>query len=89
MLSNIKVPVVVEDLKKSRESLNNTTYFCYPFYEYNNHAIESLKKAGFTMALAGQIGDVKVRVGTNKFKVPRYVIYNTTGVESLGRMINN
>lgn len=80
---------IVEDLKQSRESLNNTTYFCYPFYEYNNHAIEALKEAGFTMALAGQLGDVKVRVGTDKFKVPRYVIYNTTSVDSLARMINN
>lgn len=80
---------IVADLKQSRESLNNTTYFCYPFYDYNNHAIEALKEAGFTMALAGQIGDVKVRVGTDKFKVPRYVIYNTTTTETLGRMINN
>lgn len=81
--------LIVEDLKKSRESLNNTTYFCYPFYEYNDHAISVLKEAGFTMALTGQIGDVKVRVGTNKFKVPRYVIYNNTTVNTLAKIINN
>lgn len=80
---------ILEDLKKSRESLNNTTYFCYPFYEYNNYTIEILKEAGFTMALAGPSGDNKAKVGTNKFSVPRYVIYNTTTVETLASMINN
>ena len=77
---------IVEDLKKSRESLNNTTYFCYPFYEYNNHAIEALKEAGFTMALTD--GGKKVTRGIDKLKVPRYVVYNTTTVEGLSKMIN-
>ena len=76
---------IVEDLKKSRESLNNTTYFCYPFYEYNDHAIEALKEAGFTMALTGN--NKKVTKGINKFKVPRYVIYNTTTVDKIAKMI--
>ena len=67
---------VLEDLRKSRESLNQTTYFCYPFYDYNNRAIELLKRAGFTMALAGS--ERKVKVGQDKFKVPRYVIVNYT-----------
>ena len=69
---------VLEDLKKSRESLNNTTYFCYPFYDYNDRAIELLKKAGFTMAFAGELKDSTVRVGQDKFKIPRYVIVNST-----------
>lgn len=77
---------LVEDLKKSRENLNNTTYFCYPFYEYNNHAIEALKEAGFTMALTG--GNNKVTRGIDKFKVPRYVIYNTTSINELETIIN-
>lgn len=76
---------IVADLMKSRESLNNTTYFCYPFYEYNNHAIEALKKAGFTMALTG--GEKKVTRGIDKFKVPRYVIYNTTSTNGLASII--
>ena len=67
---------ILEDLRKSRESLNQTTYFCYPFYDYNNRAIELLKRAGFTMAFAG--GEYKVRAGQNKFKIPRYVIVNYT-----------
>lgn len=66
---------LLDDLKKSRDSLNNTTYFCYPFYEYNERAIEILKEAGFTMAFKG--GRVKAKPGVNLFKVPRYSITNS------------
>ena len=72
---------IVQDLMMSRESLNNTTYFCYPFYEYNDNAINALKEAGFTMALTD--GNKKVVRGIDKFKVPRYVIFDTTTVEQL------
>ena len=78
---------IQNDLKKSRERLNNTTYFCYPFYDYNNHAINALKEAGFTMALTG--GNKSATKGIDKFKVPRYVVYNTTTTNSLAKMINN
>ena len=30
---------ILDDLKKSRESLNNTDILCYPFYEYNARTI--------------------------------------------------
>ena len=45
--------IILADLKKSRESLNNTTYFCWPFFEYNDYAIDVLKEAGYKMAFAG------------------------------------
>lgn len=73
------------DLSKSRSILNNTTVFCYPFYEYNNYSISQLKKAGFTMAFIG--GNRKAYPGVNKYKIPRYVIYNTTTVDKLKKMI--
>lgn len=73
---------VLEDLRKSRESLGNTPYFCYPFYEVSNRGIDLLKEAGFTMAFAGQIADSKTRVGTDKFRIPRYVIYGTTSMNT-------
>ena len=78
---------IVKDLLKSRESLNNTPYFCYPFYEYNNHAISALKQAGFKMALTG--GNKSVKKGINKYKVPRYVIYDTTTIEKFKQIVNN
>lgn len=66
---------ILNDLKKSRDSLNGSVYFAYPFYEYNDHAIEALKEAGFHMAFAG--GARKVVRGVDKFKIPRYGIANT------------
>lgn len=73
---------VLEDLRKSRESLNNTTYFCYPFYEVSTRGIDLLKESGFTMAFAGQKSDSKTRVGTDKFRIPRYVIYGSTSMNT-------
>lgn len=70
---------ILEDLKRSRESLENTPYFCYPFYDYNERSINLLKKAGFRMAFAG--GERKVRVGQDKFRVPRYVIVKSTTMD--------
>ena len=79
---------VLEDLRKSRESLNNTPYFCYPFYEYNTRAINLLKQAGFRLAFAGESGDSKVHVGTNKYIIPRIVIINTTTMNQFIRYVN-
>lgn len=68
------------DLKSSREKLDGSTVFCYPFYEYNDYSIEVLKEAGFTMAFAGEYagGNIKVTPGTDKFRLPRWVIVNYT-----------
>lgn len=76
---------ILADLKKSRESLNNTPYFCYPFFEYNDYAISLLKESGFRMAFAGR--RMKVRVGANKYKLPRYGIINTTTTDDLKNIL--
>lgn len=70
---------ILDDLKKSRESLNNTTVFCYPFYEYNATSIELLKEAGFTMAFAG--GHRSAKAGDSIFEIPRYVMFNSTSIQ--------
>ena len=77
---------IVEDLKKSSQSLNDSKYFAYPFYEYNDHAIEALKEAGFRMAFAG--GGRKVTRGINKYTVPRFGISNTDTLEKIKSIIN-
>ena len=79
---------ILEDLKKSRDSLNQTTYFCYPFYDYNSRAIELLKQAGFTMAFAGELRDSTVKIGQDKFKIPRYVIVNYTTMDQFIRYVS-
>lgn len=80
---------LLEDLSNSRKKLNNTTVFCYPFYEYNDYSIQVLKEAGFTMAFGGygEGGVYRITPGINKFKLPRYVIYNTTSVNDLKKYI--
>ena len=79
---------ILEDLRKSRESLNNSTYFCYPFYDYNSRAINLLKQAGFTMAFAGEKRDNKVRIHQDKFTIPRFVIVNYTTMNDFIRAVS-
>lgn len=81
---------IQEDLKKSREKLNNTTYFCYPFYEYNEYSIKMLKEAGFTMAFIGEStrSDNLVHVGSDKFRLRRFVIADITTINGLTNYFN-
>ena len=74
------------DLKASRETLNNTEAFCYPFYEYNDYAVEQIKKAGFKLAFIG--GNKMVTKDTNPYLIPRYVIYKNTGLSYLKNLLN-
>ena len=75
------------DLKASRETLNNTEAFRYPFYEYNDYAIEQVKKAGFKLAFIG--GNKMVTKDTNPYLIPRYVIYKNTGLNYLQSLLLN
>lgn len=74
------------DLEASRETLNNTEAFCYPFYEYNDYAVEQVKKAGFKLAFIG--GNKMVTKDTNPYLIPRYVIYKNTGLSYLKNLLN-
>lgn len=70
---------VLDDLKASREKLNGSTVFCYPFYDYSQRAINLLNKAGFTMAFAGELNTSGFAyVGTNKMLIPRVTIVSYT-----------
>lgn len=78
---------ILEDLTTSRNLLNNTTAFCYPFYEYNDYAINLLKEAGFTMGFIGEVptyyGYKLAEVGADKFKIPRFVIMTHTTMKDI------
>lgn len=76
----------IEDLKKSRELLNNTTYLAYPFGEYTDNSIKMLKDSGFTMALTTNYGNAKV--GDDPYLVPRIYIYNEYGIDTFKRLVN-
>lgn len=81
---------LLNDLKLSREKLDWSTVFCYPFYEFNNYSIEILKEAGFTMAFAGEYagGDYLVRVNSDKYRLPRWVIVNWTTNDQFMSYVN-
>lgn len=78
--------VILDDLKKSRESLNNTEFFCYPFYEYNDRAVKLLQKAGFKMAFGE--GQRKAKPGDNMFVVPRYALTKYTNINTFISYVN-
>lgn len=76
----------LEDLKKSREVLNNTTYLAYPFGEYTDLSIKLLKDAGYRMALTTNYGNAKV--GDDLYLLPRIYIYNEYSIETFKRLVN-
>ena len=74
---------VLKDLRLSIEITGSTNAFCYPFFVYNNQAIENVKEAGFKLAFAG--GDYKATKASNKYAIPRFHI--TRGI-TLEEFIN-
>ncbi|MDD2435445.1 MAG: polysaccharide deacetylase family protein [Bacilli bacterium] len=77
---------LLNDLNKSRELLNNTTAFAYPFYDFNEYSISVLKEAGFTIAFRG--GYIKANVGVDKFRVPRFTVMSYLTLERFKELIN-
>lgn len=71
--------VALEDLKKSIAITGSTKAFCFPFYAYNQKAIQVVKEAGFKLGFIG--GNYKATKNTNKYLIPRYVIYDHTTLE--------
>ena len=76
---------LLNDLKTSREKLDQTEAFCFPFYEYNDYALSIVKEAGFKIAFIG--GMKKVRPGIDKFKTPRISLNNKTTQEEFANYI--
>ena len=76
----------LEDLKKSREALNGTTYLAYPFGEFTELSINLLKDTGFTMALTTEWR--KAQVNDDPYKVPRIYIYNEYSLNTFKSIVN-
>lgn len=77
---------VLADLKKSIEITGSKTAFCFPFYAYNNEAIENVKEVGFSLAFIG--GNRKVNRLNDKYKIPRYPIYKNTSLNEFINMVS-
>lgn len=76
---------VMDDLQITKDLLNDTRYFAYPFYEYNDRAVKILEKSGFTMAFIG--GNKKVKPGDNKMLLNRYLMFDTTSMSDFLRKL--
>ena len=78
---------LIIDLNKSISILNSNIAFCYPYYLYNSNLISAVAETGFKLAFIG--GNKKVTKTTNKYKIPRYIIYKNTTTYDLERILNN
>lgn len=76
---------VMNDLKKSIDVIGSTKAFCFPFYAYNDSAIQSVKEAGFQLAFIG--GNRKSSRSNDKFKIPRYPIQSNISMDQFIQMI--
>lgn len=78
--------LLLNDLKRSRKTLDNTDAFCFPFYEYNSYAIEIIKEAGFQSAYIG--GNYKAKIGNDPYMIPRITIHNHVSLDQYIQLIH-
>lgn len=77
---------LLNDFTISKQKLGTNTAFCYPFYSYNNTAIEAIKETGFKIAFAG--GSRKALQSDNKYLIPRYPIHKNTSFEKFVEIVS-
>lgn len=78
---------IVEDLNKSNETLGeNSTVFCYPYGQYDDTAIKALKETGYKLAFTTEYG--RVKVGSNKYVLPRIRMDKTTTLSQFKNIVN-
>ena len=77
---------LIADLKASIDVVKDTTSFCFPFYDYTNSSIAALKELGFKAAFVG--GFRKATRNDDKYKIPRYVIYDSTSLSTFKSYVN-
>lgn len=76
---------VLNDLKSSIAVTGSTKAFCYPFYAYNDTAIELVRESGFQLAFAG--GSYKATRNSHKYAIPRYPIGSNITLDSFIRIL--
>lgn len=76
---------IISDINKSIEFIGTDKVFAlaYPFYDFNDHAINALKKTPIKMGFIG-VGSTngKASPGTNLYKIPRRTIWDTTSFDT-------
>ena len=76
---------LVEDLKQSIAITKSTLSFCFPFYESSKESIKAVQDVGFQVAFVG--GGRKASRSDNKYRVPRYIIYDSTSLQQFINMV--
>ena len=74
------------DLENSLKIIGDNTSFCYPFYQYDDEAIQAIKDLGFKVAFAG--GNRKATRSSNKYTIPRYPILSDHTANDIARMVS-
>ena len=72
-------------MKKSIEVVKDTNSFCFPFYDYTETSIKAVKEAGFKIAFIG--GYRKASRSDDKYKIPRYPVYDSTSLQDFKKMV--
>ena len=77
---------IKEDLATSKMEIGTDNAFCYPMYVYNDKVIDALKEMGYKVAFTG--GGYSATRDNDKYKIPRYHIYDSTSLDEFIDMIN-
>lgn len=74
---------ILNDLKTSQKELGGATAIAYPFFDFNNNAINVLKEAGFKLAFVGQYNtNGYSNKKTNRMIIPRKTIFSYDKIET-------
>ena len=77
---------MLDDCIQSRNVLGDEAIaFCYPFGHYNETAKKAVKDAGFKLAFTTEGG--RVKVGADKFELPRVRTSTKTNLENFKKLI--
>lgn len=77
---------LVKDLTKSVNITQSKEAFAFPFYESSDNAIRAIKDVGFKVAFVG--GSRKASRKDDKYRIPRYEIFDATSMQSFITMVN-
>lgn len=77
---------VIQDLNQSIAVTQSKKAFCFPFYAYNETAINQVKQVGFELSFVG--GNYKASRNNDKYKIPRYPIYKNITMQQFINMIS-
>ena len=76
---------IYEDIKVSVSKVKNTNAFAYPFGHYNDNTIKALKENDIKLAFT--INEGRVKVGANKYKLPRVRISSWTSIDTYKELL--